>query len=121
MLVWPDVARGRGWFGRRIRKKNGRQVPQHSEPPVEEAQVQSHPRVPPTGMQSKEPTHIRAAGLLGLALVARGEIALIVAELARPILLDGNNVEPFAVVIWAILLSTIGGALGVGLLLRLWK
>jgi len=101
ILIWPDVARGRGWFGL----------------------VRVQARVSP--VQSKEPTTVRAAGLLGLALVARGEIALIVAELARPILVgnanENGNAEPFAVVIWGILLSTIGGALGVGLLLRSWK
>lgn len=55
------------------------------------------------------------AATLGTAMVARGEIALIVAEIARPILGDD---EPFAVVVWAILLNTVGGAVGVGLVLR---
>ncbi|KAK0205187.1 Cation/H+ exchanger [Desarmillaria ectypa] len=60
-------------------------------------------------------TIIQSATLLGTAMMARGEIALIVAEIARPILGDD---EPFAVVIWAIVLNTIGGATGVGLVLR---
>ncbi|KAK0484938.1 sodium-hydrogen antiporter [Armillaria novae-zelandiae] len=60
-------------------------------------------------------TIIQSATLLGIAMVARGEIALIVAEIARPILGDD---EPFAVVVWAILLNTVGGAVGVGLVLR---
>ncbi|KAK0236346.1 sodium-hydrogen antiporter [Armillaria nabsnona] len=60
-------------------------------------------------------TIIQSATLLGTAMVARGEIALIVAEIARPILGDD---EPFAVVMWAILLNTVGGAVGVGLVLR---
>ncbi|PPQ77475.1 hypothetical protein CVT25_011345 [Psilocybe cyanescens] len=85
-----------------------------------------------------EPTRKRAAALLGLAMVARGEIALIIAQLARPLLVGsgdsfdgtvdggrGNAItmdeEPFAVVIWAILISTVGGALGVGVLLGSWK
>ncbi|KAF8810292.1 Sodium/hydrogen exchanger [Phlegmacium glaucopus] len=111
MLIWPDVTRRKSWFGYRIKKKmDKKDVPQNSEAPAH---------------QSKEPTTTRSACLLGLALVARGEIALIVAELARPILVGDSNenddVEPFAVVIWAILLSTVGGALGVGLLLRSWK
>lgn len=78
-------------------------------------------------------SHPRQALLLGLAMVARGEIALIVAELARPLLESSPNMselvedtitptpspqEAFAVVIWAILITTVGGALGVGLVLR---
>jgi len=62
----------------------------------------------------------RSAALLGLAMVARGEIALIVAQLARGLLVNGVDEEPFAVVIWGILVSTLGGALGVGMLLRSW-
>ena len=62
----------------------------------------------------------RSAALLGLAMVARGEIALIVAQLARGLLVNGVDEEPFAVVIWEILVSTLGGALGVGMLLRSW-
>ncbi|PBL03117.1 hypothetical protein ARMGADRAFT_1003913 [Armillaria gallica] len=60
-------------------------------------------------------TIMQSATLLGTAMVARGEIALIVAEIARPIFGDD---EPFAVVVWAILLNTVGGAVGVGLVLR---
>jgi len=63
---------------------------------------------------------VRSAALLGLAMVARGEIALIVAQLARDLLVNGVDEEPFAVVIWGILISTFGGALGVGMLLRSW-
>ena len=62
----------------------------------------------------------RSAALLGLAMVARGEIALIVAQLSRGLLVNGVDEEPFAVVIWGILVSTLGGALGVGMLVRSW-
>jgi len=60
-------------------------------------------------------------------MVARGEIALIIAQLARPLLettadANGNRMvsEPFAVVIWGVLISTVGGggAVGVGMVLR---
>jgi hypothetical protein len=54
-------------------------------------------------------------------MVARGGIALIIAQLARGLLVDGVHEEPFAVVIWAILVSTLGGALAVGMLLRSWE
>ncbi|KAE9404436.1 hypothetical protein BT96DRAFT_964182 [Gymnopus androsaceus JB14] len=68
---------------------------------------------------SSEPTMSRmnSAVLLGLAMIARGEVALIVSQLARPILTETSQ-EPYAMVIWAILLDTVGGTLGVGLLLR---
>ncbi|KAJ7768677.1 Cation/H+ exchanger [Mycena maculata] len=59
----------------------------------------------------------RSAALVGLAMIARGEIALIVAEISRP-LLGITSPEPFALVIWAILLNTAGGAIFVGFLLR---
>ncbi|TFK29472.1 Sodium/hydrogen exchanger [Coprinopsis marcescibilis] len=63
-----------------------------------------------------------AALFLGLAMVARGEIALIVAQLARPLLTSNGqgtkSEEPFAVVTWAILLTTFCGAFGVGFLLK---
>jgi len=102
-------------------KEDGDKRLQTSEPPSDQVQFQSQAPL----LQSKEPTALRAAGLLGLAFVGRGEVALIVAELARPILfknVDANgDAEPFVVVIWAILLSPVGGALGVGLLLRSWK
>jgi hypothetical protein len=99
---------------------------------------------------SNEPSRMRSALLLGLAMVARGEIALIVAQLARPLLVVSTissststttsavttgtetvtsrvttipvpDEEPFAIVIWAILVSTVGGALGVGILIASWK
>ncbi|KAF9476053.1 hypothetical protein BDN70DRAFT_882884 [Pholiota conissans] len=93
---------------------------------------------------SAELSPMRSALLLGLAMVARGEIALIVAQLARPLLVEtaapsatstssmGSETvtstitpipdeEPFAVVIWAILVSTVGGALGVGALIASWE
>lgn len=100
---------------------------------------------PEASMTSPEPSRVRSALLLGVAMVARGEIALIIAQLARPLLVDsdvtsstisstddtGNSViatttpvpdeEAFAVVIWAVLLSTVVGALGVGVLLAVWE
>ncbi|KAF4579609.1 Hsp70 ATPase ssc1 [Pleurotus pulmonarius] len=64
-------------------------------------------------------TRPQASVFLGLAMVARGEIALIVAQLARPILThSGESEEAYAVVIWAILLCTVGGAICVGVFLR---
>lgn len=64
-----------------------------------------------------EMTRMRAAILLGTAMVARGEIALIVAQIARPLLVDDGG-EAYAVVIWAVLFSTVMGAVGVGWVVR---
>ncbi|KIM74374.1 hypothetical protein PILCRDRAFT_14520 [Piloderma croceum F 1598] len=72
-------------------------------------------------------SRMRSMCLLGIAMVTRGEIALIVAQLARPLLVSTSDTnggasstdsELFAIVIWAILISTVGGAVGVGLVLR---
>ncbi len=97
ILVWPDPNRSRGWFGRQMNR-------------MEEGADNDT-------VSLKLLTSWQSVLLLGIAMVARGEIALIVAQLGRP-LLEGSNAEPFAVVNWAILLNAAGGALGVGLLLR---
>ena len=79
---------------------------------------------------SSEPMRLRSSLLLGLAMVGRGEIALIVAQLGRPLLVgsgdssksnDNVDEEPYAIVIWAVLLSTFLGALGVGIVLGVWE
>jgi hypothetical protein len=56
-------------------------------------------------------------------MVAHGEIALVVAQRARPLLVDdqgglGGSEEPYVFVMWAILLTTFAGALGVGFVVR---
>jgi len=58
-----------------------------------------------------------AAVLLGLALIARGEIALIVGTLCRP----GMGEDLYLIVMWATLLCTLGGAVSVGLTLQAWS
>ncbi|KAF9011949.1 Cation/H+ exchanger [Cyathus striatus] len=95
IFVWPDSEYKTGWFGRRIT----------------ESPLSTHPCM----------SRHRAVCLLGLAMVARGEIALIVAQLAKPLLVTdttSDNSEPFAIVIWAVLVSTVGGAVAVGLLVN---
>ncbi|KAI4526011.1 hypothetical protein K525DRAFT_289102 [Schizophyllum commune Loenen D] len=103
MLVWPDAVCGRGWFGSR------KGPPTRPEDQKEQTQSEKDARK----------SRWWSAALLGMAMIPRGEIALIVAQLARPLLSpegEGDS-EPFAVVIWAILVTTMGGALGVGFLL----
>ncbi|KAF9568703.1 Sodium/hydrogen exchanger [Agrocybe pediades] len=80
-------------------------------------------------LSAPELSRKRSAILLGLAMVARGEIALIVAQLGKPLLVGSvsenadtsADEEPFAIVVWAVLLSTLIGALGVGLAIGFWE
>ncbi|VDB85375.1 unnamed protein product [Peniophora sp. CBMAI 1063] len=54
---------------------------------------------------------------IGIALIARGEIALLVASLARSILQEsprGTQEELYSIVMWSTLACTVGGAMGVG-------
>ncbi|KAI5824985.1 Sodium/hydrogen exchanger [Schizophyllum commune Tattone D] len=104
MLIWPDAASSRGWFGSRRDP-----FPRNEDP-------EEHTRSEKDARKSRW----WGAALLGMAMIPRGEIALIVAQLARPLLGpegEGDS-EPFAVVIWAILVTTVGGALGIGFMLR---
>ena len=59
---------------------------------------------------------------MGVAMVSRGEIGLLIAQLGRG---DSSTAgvlseEAFLVCIWAILLCTLVGPIGVGLLVRRW-
>ncbi|KAJ7778869.1 Cation/H+ exchanger [Mycena olivaceomarginata] len=113
LLVWPDRVSGHGWFGRRL-------FPSHTPREGEEIDLDESPLVP----DETELTRTRSAALVGIAMMARGEIALIVAEMSRPLLgihEPGQASEPFAIVIWATLLNTAGGAVFLGLLLRRQK
>lgn len=62
-------------------------------------------------------SHWAAATLLGMAMVARGEIGLLIIQLGRNDT-DFVSEEAFLVCIWAIVLNTIIGPLSVGVLLR---
>ncbi|KAJ2912632.1 hypothetical protein MD484_g7787, partial [Candolleomyces efflorescens] len=97
-------------------------------PDVDEPQTKGLTNAPRNGSSGPHTTTSRlpTALLLGLAMVARGEIALVVAQLARPLLVDdqgglGGSEEPYVLVMWAILLTTFGGAFGVGLVVRWMK
>jgi Kef-type K+ transport system membrane component KefB len=67
----------------------------------------------------------RGALFLGTALVARGEIALLVASLARQLLQQSpsgqEQEELYSIVMWATLACTVCGTMGVGVILRMWK
>ncbi|KAK7056627.1 hypothetical protein VNI00_002344 [Paramarasmius palmivorus] len=102
-LIWSDKDTGKRWFCLSAGERNA---------------VEPIPSFNATSL-----TPLQSALLVGTAMVARGEIALIVAQLARHLLVgdygstEGTS-EAFAVVIWAILVNTVGAATGVGLALR---
>ncbi|KAH6916025.1 sodium-hydrogen antiporter [Coprinopsis sp. MPI-PUGE-AT-0042] len=110
VVFWPEGKGEEGFAARRS----------ESPSPEESRDVEDeHMATPKSALTRRLPKAL----FLGLAMVARGEIALIVAQLARPLLTgdDGNgatNEEPFAVVIWAILVTTVCGAVGVGIVLK---
>ncbi|GLB42697.1 putative sodium/hydrogen exchanger family protein [Lyophyllum shimeji] len=129
LLVWPDSDTGFGWCGVKHHP-----VTSVSAEEVDEDVPSPSPRLRSTtstcslsSCRSDGDKHIAiprlsGAALLGVAMVARGEVALIIAQLARPLLAGDPRAtsEAFAVVIWAILVATVVGAVGVGLLLKSW-
>lgn len=75
--------------------------------------------------KSVQPPHT-AALLVGCAMVARGEIGFLIASLAQSsgtLALSGNEDatsggEVFLVIVWAVVLCTIGGPVAVGFVVR---
>lgn len=68
------------------------------------------------------------AAFMGIAMVSRGEIGLLIAQVARNGTHTGNDAsegllgdEAFLVCVWAILLCTLMGPVGVGFLVRRWE
>lgn len=105
LLIWPDRVSGQGWFGRRLSRPRASR---------EEIDLGDSPPVP----DETELTCTHSAALVGIAMMARGEIALIVAEISRSLLgihEPGRASEPFSIVIWVMLLNTAGGAVFLGL------
>lgn len=72
--------------------------------------------------QSPKPLSLYPASILGVAMVARGEIGFLISAVAESNGIFGSSStgdsEIFLVVTWAIVLCTIIGPLGVGLLVR---
>ena len=79
---------------------------------------------PPESSLMQVTASIPAATFMGIAMVARGEIGLLIAQLARG---DGSPTSPgllgdeaFVVCIWAILICTLIGPIGTGVAVRHW-
>jgi hypothetical protein len=70
----------------------------------------------------KKPISLYPASILGLAMVARGEIGFLISSLAESngifASTTSDNDEIFLIVTWAIVLCTVIGPVGVGLLVR---
>jgi len=66
------------------------------------------------------PLSLYPAAILGLAMVARGEIGFLISSLAESngIFSSGGNEQVFLIVTWAIVLCTLIGPVCVGLLVR---
>ncbi len=135
-----------GFFGSwipmlRVRRKSSDDAQHSPNPDTETATevVNSDPRDgkhPPDGTSSPSRsqtrhTSVRAAfpssAFMGIAMVARGEIGLLIAQIAR---IDSGSSsatnrgllgeEAFLVCIWAILLCTLIGPVGLGFVIRRW-
>ena len=77
---------------------------------------------PQPNHQSPKPLSLYPASILGIAMVARGEIGFLISAVAESNGIFGSSStgdsEIFLIVTWAIVLCTIIGPLGVGLLVR---
>jgi len=69
---------------------------------------------------ASKPFSLYPCAILGLAMVARGEIGFLISSLAESngIFSTGGNDQIFLIVTWAIVLCTVVGPVGVGLLVR---
>jgi len=87
------------------------------------------PQTPPSNTQTKQPTSLYPAAILGSAMVARGEIGFLISSIAeskglwrQPGDENNSNSKPssaiFITVTWAILLCTFVGPIAVGLIAR---
>ncbi|EIW62308.1 uncharacterized protein TRAVEDRAFT_45135 [Trametes versicolor FP-101664 SS1] len=103
-----------------------------------QADIRTAPNLPANPQDVAEKTHIPseyrastsvpAAAFMGAAMVARGEIGLLIAQLARggSEHAPGGGVpgvlseEPFLLCIWAILLCTLVGPVALGYFVRRW-
>ncbi|KAI0366246.1 Sodium/hydrogen exchanger [Pilatotrama ljubarskyi] len=106
--------------------------PPPREPPTTEKPVNQTPN--PSGRSESNHTQTRpspifasspAAAFMGVAMVARGEIGLLIAQIARGDPTSSTeagllSTEPFLLCIWAILVCTLVGPISLGFIVRRW-
>lgn len=73
---------------------------------------------PSTGLKTSSPSLLPVSALLGSAMVARGEISLLILNLAREASPRLMPDDLFYIAIWATLLCTIVGPLTVGIIVK---
>ncbi|KAF8243273.1 Sodium/hydrogen exchanger, partial [Wilcoxina mikolae CBS 423.85] len=66
----------------------------------------------------KSPKSLYPSAILGLAMAARGEIAFLIASVAQAEGIFASAEELYLIVVWAAMLCTIAGPIGVGWLVR---
>jgi hypothetical protein len=71
-----------------------------------------------TEVTPKSPKSLYPSVILGLAMVTRGEIAFLIASMAQAEGIFTSTKELYLIVVWAGLLCTIAGPIGVGWLVR---
>lgn len=83
--------------------------------------------IPATPLPPRILASTPAAIFMGVAMVARGEIGLLIAQLARGSSSSSSSgtpgllgAEPFLLCIWAILLCTLVGPISLGFIVRRW-
>ncbi|KAK9239191.1 Sodium/hydrogen exchanger family-domain-containing protein [Lipomyces kononenkoae] len=79
--------------------------------------------IPPTSSLPPKPKSLYPSSILGLAMVARGEVGYLIASLGERSGIfskgsSGGNSEIYLIVIWAITLCTLIGPISVGTLVR---
>ncbi|KAI5840584.1 Cation/H+ exchanger, partial [Tricharina praecox] len=67
---------------------------------------------------AKPPKSLYPASILGLAMVARGEVAFLIASVAQSSGIFDSSEGLYLIVVWAAMVCTIAGPLGVGSLVR---
>ena len=106
----------------KCRQKSTQAIPL-SEPENVDA---NHPSLTSTAeLPTPKPRSLYPPSILGLAMVARGEIGFLIASIAESEgifsssnEMNGESSDVFLIVVWAIMLCTILGPVGVGLLVK---
>lgn len=114
ILIWPSPSLSEQPSLRPTTpsRSRSRSSPSPSSPPAP---------APPTKLAPILRSRLPPALLIGLAMVARGEIGLLISQIALNTPDPQLTQDEFLVVTWAIALCTIIGPIGVGRVVRAWK
>ncbi|KAI0337565.1 hypothetical protein BDW22DRAFT_868459 [Trametopsis cervina] len=109
------------WFlrHRRVRRTRADTEPPHALQVI--SPTTSESRSPPSPTLLPTTAHLAPAVFMGVAMVSRGEIGLLVLQTAHA---SGSKLvsdDIFLISIWAILLCTLVGPIGVGLVVNRWS